>query len=337
MPSSWFGLSKQNQLEALNVASDHSGRPSHLLEKDIWVVWVLSAIYGSELAEKVTFKGGTSLSKVYGVIDRFSEDIDLTYDIRELIEGVADVPEVRPDSRNHANRIRSAVTKQLPERIKAVIVPVIETASSQLKAGISWEIAGNDSEKLIINYPTLTSGTGYAAPTVQLEFGARSTGIPHAFHDVMCDAAPHVPDVTFPVATPLVMGIARTFWEKATLAHVFCAKGNGPGNRYSRHWYDLAAIARSAEFDAIMADFQVAEQVAAHKGWFFREKGPEGNIDYQRAVNGAIALVPTGDARAALEADYTAMCSDRLVPEDAPTFEEIVTACEEIQGRINAR
>ena len=90
MPESWFELSSADQSEALEVAAGRSGRPAHLLEKDIWVVWALSAIYDSPLGDSLTFKGGTSLSKVYKVIDRFSEDIDLTYDIRELVTDDAD-------------------------------------------------------------------------------------------------------------------------------------------------------------------------------------------------------------------------------------------------------
>jgi predicted nucleotidyltransferase component of viral defense system len=76
LADSWFTLSREDQVEALEVAAAQTGRPPHLLEKDIWVVWTLSAIYESALAEKLTFKGGTSLSKVYKIIDRFSEDID---------------------------------------------------------------------------------------------------------------------------------------------------------------------------------------------------------------------------------------------------------------------
>jgi hypothetical protein len=82
MAELWFSLSRSDQAEALEVAAARTGRPAHLLEKDIWVVWALSAIYSSSLASKLTFKGGTSLSKVYKIIDRFSEDLDLTYDTR---------------------------------------------------------------------------------------------------------------------------------------------------------------------------------------------------------------------------------------------------------------
>ena len=84
MAESWFSLSRVDQAEALEYASARTGRPAYLLEKDIWVVWALSAIYESTLASKFTFKGGTSLSNVFCIIDRFSEDVDLSYVFREL-------------------------------------------------------------------------------------------------------------------------------------------------------------------------------------------------------------------------------------------------------------
>ena len=107
MPESWFELSSADQSEALEVAAGRSGRPAHLLEKDIWVVWALSAIYDSPLGNKLTFKGGTWLSKVYKVIDRFSEDIDLTYDIRKLVSDL--LRDSNPIPRQQARRKRSPV------------------------------------------------------------------------------------------------------------------------------------------------------------------------------------------------------------------------------------
>ena len=78
----FFHLSTAERLEALDFAADTSGRLPHLLEKDIWVVWALQHLFAGPYAEHLVFKGGTSLSKAYGVIRRFSEDVDLTYDIR---------------------------------------------------------------------------------------------------------------------------------------------------------------------------------------------------------------------------------------------------------------
>ena len=80
----FFSLSKVDRLEALNAVADKTGVPPHLLEKDTWVVWSLQQLFTGPFAEHLVFKGGTSLSKAYGVIQRFSEDVDLTYDIREI-------------------------------------------------------------------------------------------------------------------------------------------------------------------------------------------------------------------------------------------------------------
>ncbi len=85
MPDDYLRLSKKDRGEALSFAASHSGRPAHLLEKDIWVVRTLGMLFDAPVGDHLAFKGGTSLSKVYGAIRRFSEDIDLTYDIRRLV------------------------------------------------------------------------------------------------------------------------------------------------------------------------------------------------------------------------------------------------------------
>ena len=103
----------------------------------------------------------------------------------------------------------------------------------------------------------------------------------------------HVDGVTFPVASPQVMSVARTFWEKATATHVYCVQGRIRGERYARHWHDLAAIMRSAHFDAVISDRAVGRTVAEHKSCFFSEKDASGDIiDYFTAVEGALQIVP---------------------------------------------
>jgi hypothetical protein len=265
MAESWFSLSQGDQAEALEVAAGRSGRPAHLLEKDIWVVWTLSAIYGSALADKLTFKGGTSLSKVYKFIERFSEDIDLTYDIRELVGDRLRDGNPIPASSSQEKKISSAVRSRLPDWIKGTVQPILESAlaAAGLKATLTQ--AGDNHEKLILAYPAVRTGTGYAAPTIQLEFGARATGEPNQFHSVSCDMAPLIEGLEFPTACPLVMAAERTFWEKATAAHVYCLQGRLRGERYSRHWYDLAAIARTEYFEKAIANRTFADQVVGRK------------------------------------------------------------------------
>jgi hypothetical protein len=334
---SWFELSREDQSEALEVAAARSGRPAHLLEKDVWVVWALGALYSSPLAQTLTFKGGTSLSKVYGVIQRFSEDIDLTLDIRELVSDLLRDQNPIPASASAEKKITSAVRNRLPAWIETKVKPILQAAL--LASGLHAElvVAGVQSEKLLLSYPAIKIGTGYSAPHIQLEFGGRSTGEPHQIHAVACDMAAVIEGVAFPVAKPVVMALERTFWEKATAIHVYCLQGKWRSQRYSRHWYDLVAIAQSSYFESALKDIDLAQQVAQHKAIFFAEKNAAGNkIDYFRAVNGAMQLVPKGDLLTALKHDYTAMLNDGLLALDQPTFAELMECCQVIEARVNA-
>ncbi len=301
MAESFLQLSRDDQREILALARDRSNRPAHLLEKDVWVVWTLNALFSSPLAADLTFKGGTSLSKAYKVIERFSEDIDLTYDIRKLIGDLVGREDAMPASRSQANKWTKAVRERLPQWITAMVRPVLEAALSQEKLTATLTLGGEEKDKLLLRYPALSEGTGYVAPVVVLEFGARATGEPHHVLPIACDMEEQVPDIAFPTATPLVMSVARTFWEKATAAHVYCAQGRIRSERYARHWHDLAAIARSRYFSEAIADREVATAVALHKSMFFAEKDVAGNqIDYLPAVRGYLRIAPEGEARAAL-------------------------------------
>lgn len=114
MVEPFLNLSRDDQREVLEQAREKTDRPTHLLEKDVWVVWTLGALFDSPLAADLTFKGGTSLSKAYKVINRFSEDIDLTYDIRKLIKDLVGDDNPLPTSRSQANKWTNAVRERLP-------------------------------------------------------------------------------------------------------------------------------------------------------------------------------------------------------------------------------
>ncbi|HWK69478.1 MAG TPA: nucleotidyl transferase AbiEii/AbiGii toxin family protein [Burkholderiaceae bacterium] len=336
MAESFFELSKEDQREALEYARAQSGRPAHLLEKDIWVVWALHALFDSPLKDDLTFKGGTSLSKVYKIIDRFSEDIDLTYDIRKLIPDLLGDDGELPTSRSQANKWTKVVRNRLPDWITNEVLPVLQQALKRNNLEAQIELGGQDNDKLLLRYPALMQGTGYVAPVVTLEFGGRATGEPHQIHEVACDIAEHIPDIAFPTASPLVMSVSRTFWEKATAAHVFCAQGRIRGERYARHWHDLAAIARSPYFATAISDREVAMAVARHKSYFFVEKDAEGQvIDYVTAATGNLKIVPTAAAKAALETDYAAMLADEIMIGNSVPFDELLKACANVEARAN--
>ena len=334
MADAFLLLPAEDRREALSVAADRSGRPAHLLEKDAWVVWALATLYGSPLGEHLVFKGGTSLSKAYQVIRRFSEDVDLTYDIRALAPDlVGDNGEALPRTRSEEKRWTSAVRERLPQWVTGAVQPVIAEALARGHLSAAIRV---DGDKLFIDYEATTAGSGYVAPSVMLEFGARSTGEPATPRDVTGDAAGLVDGVVFPTARPRVMHAERTFWEKATAIHVFCLQERLRGDRFARHWHDVVRLDEAGFAEAAFADRDLANAVARHKSMFFAEKAADRTpIDYAAAVSGGLQLVPVGDGAKALEDDYARMVEDGLLFDDEEPFEALMAQCADIAARAN--
>ncbi len=195
-----------------------------------------------------------------------------------------------------------------------------------------------EGEQIFIDYEAFGEGTGYVRPSVLLEFGARSTAEPNELRSVACEAAPHLSDVSFPSATPQVMRPERTFWEKATAIHVFCAQGSfRGGDRYARHWHDVTRLDAAGYADSAAKDRALAYAVAEHKSIFFAESMPDGApIDYHAAVTGALDLAPSGAARKTLAEDYQHMVEDGLLLNDAETFDVLLQRCPALADRVNA-
>jgi hypothetical protein len=335
MAEDYFKLSPEHRRDALEVASTKSGRPIHLLEKDIWVVWTLQQLFSSSYAEHLIFKGGTSLSKAYRAISRFSEDIDITYDIRAIAgDLVSQTDDGFPRTKSEQKRWTDDIRKRLCTWAAAKILPFIQNALAKID---KHAVATANDHRIIISYKPLATGTGYVAPEVKIDFGARSTGEPHEMRPIKTDAAPFLTDVSFPECEARVMRAERTFWEKATAIHVYCLQGELGGERFARHWYDLAKLDDAGIANIAINDRAIARAVAEHKAIFFRERDANGEtIDYAAAVAGKLNLVPEGAARTVLEADYEKMLSDRLLPTDAKSFAAILAQCLQIEERANA-
>lgn len=334
MAEAFLGLPHEDRLEALRVAADRSGRPPHLLEKDVWVVWALEALSTSPFAGDLVFKGGTSLSKAYGVIQRFSEDVDLTYSIRALIPDlVGDREDALPDNKAQQRRWTKYAKDRLPKWVAEQVRPHLERA----RGGLPFSLR-HDGEKLFLDYqPTSEGEDRYVRPSVMLEFGGRSTGEPATYQNITCDAATYLEELIFPIARTRVMRAERTFWEKATAMHVFCLQERLRGDRFARHWYDLTRLDRNGIATPAIADRKLANQVARHKALFIFEKASDGSeIDYTKAVNGALRLVPGGAAFDALARDYQQMVEGGLLLGEAEDFQTLMVQCDNIALRANA-
>lgn len=333
MADAFLDLSPEDRLEALLVAADRTGRPAHVLEKDVWVVWAINALFSGPGGDHLVFKGGTSLSKAYGIIDRFSEDIDLTYDIRELVPASRETPtegdEPHPRSRNQARDWRAQAETALDAWIDAEVRPALTARLEREKLDSRIII---EPQKLILTAAPQTEGWDYMKPDVLIDFGGRSTGLPAEIRSLVCDAAEHLPELSFPTANPRVMAAERTFWEKATAVHAFNAQEALKGDRLSRHWYDLSRLDEAGYADRAIADRELALQVAAHKTQFFPIKG----VDYAKAIGGELRLVPSKEFAEAVRADYEAMLNGGLLQKDALSFDALMERCSDLQTRLNA-
>jgi hypothetical protein len=277
---------------------------------------------------------GTSLSKGYGVIRRFSEDIDLTYDIREIVPELVGEGAPIPATNSQADKWTRTIKEKLAAWVTEQALPVI--LEHVEATGVDVTVTVGEAN-IYIDYDPLAAGTGYVPPRVKLEFGARSTGEPAEKLSIACDAAKHLPDLEFPVASPNVMLPKRTFWEKATAVHVY-RKRSTQDDRYARHWHDLVRLEDAGHSDEAFADAALAKDVAEFKAKFFRAKDSAGNtIDYPAAVSGHLQLVPDAEALKVLEADYKKMADDGVLLDDAEPFTDLIARCADLEKRANAR
>ncbi len=333
----FHSLSVQDQRRILKTAASLAGPRDYLLEKDIWVVQTLSVLFEASFGPDLVFKGGTSLSKAYRAIRRFSEDVDVTYDIRRFAPDlVGDAgEEALPPTRSQERRWTRAIRARLLEWTRDEALPMI--AEGMRRDGWPARIRA-DGDRLMVRYDPLFIDHEFVRPEVIVEFGARSTGEPREQRLVECDVARFVPDIRFPTARPHVMLLERTFWEKATAIHVFCRRARHRGARLSRHWHDLVRLDDGGYVEKALSDRGLARAVARHKAIFFREKNVAGDwIDYMAAVSGHLQLIPDQPLRDILAEDYRQMQGSGMLLENVESFEDLMNRCATIEAKANAR
>lgn len=342
MAENYTDLDKADQKAILQTAAVSLGRAAAVLEKDIWVCWSLQALFEIPNHHPMAFKGGTSLSKIHGLIDRFSEDIDITLDYRKFddIEYQKHPKKYDPFGVEATN----TQSKYFGERLKAyaagyvaeVVLPALQAKVATLNHAAAFNLTLEDNgQSIYLAYPSvIENGNEYLQPVVRLEFGGRNVIDPNARHKV----EPYVKEVTQEVAYPdpevTVLSAERTFWEKATLIHVACNRNKfeQTAERNSRHWYDLAQMSTSSIGKAAIVNRELLEDVVRHKQVFFRY----GNANYEACLQGGINLVPEDKALELLREDYQKMSTAGMMSEDPPKFDEIIESVREVQSEVNA-
>lgn len=337
MPDHILRIPLSDRAEVLQSIAPRAGLPPHVLEKDIWVCWALAAVFEMPGRLPLAFKGGTALSKVYQAIGRFSEDIDLTIDYTAL-SGGAD-PLTQEMSGNAIKKLSEQLRAAVGVHTREVITPFL-TRLGQERLGTSLAIeVSEDGEGVRIRYPSAFGGDpSYLRDrdSVLLEFGGRNTTLPNERHRVAPYAAAHTDKLEFPVAEVVVLSPHRSFWEKGTLIHAECHRPERPSGgfgaeRLSRHWYDLARLARQEIGSAAIKDRELLAHVVKLKGIFYRS----GFANYQACLEGKFRLIPDAPLRVALERDFLAMVSEGMFFEEPGSFATILEELRTLEATLN--
>ena len=333
MAEPFLSLDARERADILRTLAARSGRSAVILEKDIWVCWILEALFSMPDPHPMAFKGGTSLSKVYGVIDRFSEDVDVTIDYRAFNDAFD--PFAEGASRNQIRRFSERLEARTASYIRDIVAPALDAAARRLAAdGRHESHVGDDSETIRFAYPSaVEEPDGYVRSQVLLEFGGRNVIDPNERHTIVPDIADLTPGLDYPAATVTVLSPARTFWEKATLVHVECHRrrlADRP-DRLSRHWFDLMCLATHDIGRAALSDRALLEDVVRHKKVFFHA----GYAHYDQCLDGRLRLVPDDDQLPGLQADYDSMRRARIVGDDAPEFDALIERIRILEADAN--
>lgn len=343
-------LPPQERALIINQVAARAGGAPVIVEKDFWVCWALGRIYGTaEVAPHVVFKGGTSLSKVHGVIQRFSEDIDPAVSPGAL--GFSELSLNDAPSASARRKQMQALASECERCVEARFQPVLEgafrSALGEPRPGSAWlnyEIdATAATPNLLFTYPSaLPQAGGYIAKLVKLEFGALTNQQPTGRHRIeamlatMTETAPGTAlaqafddlqaDVT-------ALALARTFWEKATILH---AEFHRPPelpirDRFARHYADFAALWAHTGREEALRRLDLLHDVVQHKSRFVAS----GWANYASAQPGSFKLVPPTHRQVALEQDYTKMEPMFLTP--PPAFDAVLVQPAAAERALNGR
>ena len=301
------------------------------IEKDFWVCLVLRELFTlPEWGQQLTFKGGSSLSKAWKLIQRFSEDIDVVIDRNFLGFG------------GELSRSRQKkLVKACSERICADLRPRLEERfKTLLPADVVWSVApatvdeDRDQQTLLFqNQSAFVAQGGYLRPVVKIEMGARSETEPTESPSIGPYLADAFPDILGPSSFCLrCVAARRTFWEKAMLLHeeTYRPESKARKARLARHYYDLYCLIQKGIANEALEDSGLFEQAAKHRQLFFGYSW----LDYSTLKQGSLRLVPPTEQLARWRQDYEAMRGDMFTTEP-PSFAEILEVVGRFQESFN--
>jgi hypothetical protein len=305
-----------------------------IVEKDFWVVWILGKLFSlPDLNNHLTFKGGTSLSKVFGIIDRFSEDIDLS--IEKNFLGSEDPEKASSGKKRRA--ILDKLSQACSSYVQNELCHALESAIAEsLGRPNTWQLSVDDDDPdkqtLQFQYPTNTQKGGYIRPSVKIELGARSEHWPVSDHKIQSYIKGALKEkISEPEVMVKVLNAERTFWEKATILHQYAhlPKEKALPARISRHHYDFFCLLNSKVKDKAIADQDLLERVAVHKSIYFALAW----ASYETARKGSLKLSPPQRIVADLKRDFGLMKDMFFGP--VPEWNDVLNTIEKFEADFN--
>lgn len=327
----------RERAEVFAETADRKGLPEAIIEKDFWVCWVLQQLFSIEaLSGRLLFKGGTSLSKIFHAINRFSEDIDLAVNYSALGFTGARDPRREDISKSKRNAILAGMMTECQRYIRGEFLDALKPRCEEvLGASGAWGLGVSPQDQNVVqfHYPMASAKSlAYVAPQVVLELGTHAGFVPHDRFTIRSFAVEEFPALTPHGEVGVVALLAkRTFWEKATILH---AEYHRPPekrlpDRYSRHYYDVAMLARGTVRSEALADMTLLSQVVRHKETFYASSWAR----YDLARQGTLRLLPPVSRVAGLERDYRNM--GVMIFGDQPPFDTIMEALATLEEEIN--
>jgi hypothetical protein len=335
----WAKGTSQDREALFTQTASATGISPEIVEKDFWVCWILYQVFQLRDLPRLMFKGGTSLSKAFAIIKRFSEDIDLVLNRHELGFNAENDP-----ANQQGSNLRDRTIEKLKTTCRDVIagefMPKLDLQIRSIIGDGGWSLAldpnAPDGDTIEFTYPKglpESPSVEYIKHTVRLELGCRGDQMPWEQRQVKPYAAEAFPE-QFEVGSTTVdvISVERTFWEKATILHreyYRAEAGKPPSERVFRHYDDVLVISRHERGAAAIRDGALLEQVASHKQHFFREAAAR----YDLAKKATIRLTPNPKFRDALKQDYERM--REMYFGEAPDFDTVMNGIRELEKAIN--
>ena len=305
----------------INLVSSRTDISEILLEKDLWVTFLLKYLFGeSPWKDHILFKGGTCLSKCYGAVDRFSEDIDILLDWRVLGYG-ADGPAVEPSRKKQENS-NELLVERTGRFIAEEFVPALQKAiSDMIDRPIEVRADGLD---ISIGYPALFTSE-YVTSEVLIEMGPRGRWGTPVDGRVSSYVSQNI-DALDDSASVRCIPLEQAFCEKVQILHTAAARGKVP-SRYSRHYYDVYMIRTK------IGHMPIDHDMLARNAEYDRRFYPGAKYGYDTMVPGTYRLTPTEEMLPLLKEDYRKMESMIFGP--IPSFEDILKEIAEVEKELN--